>query len=276
MWVIPGGPPQSSPHSYMALESRESAQSSDLASQPPAAPTYETCHPISNLYLFVHPRPTPAIWVNLLAALTPIPPNVPLALPIQAFLFPPSTNLAHDQTLIVAVVPLGDILGERDLASDFRVAVAAAEQKAKSLLRSLARANPDTCDPGRVDQLAGPDKLSPSGHDLAYACGREFEVGYSCVAAVFGPFCFPWSCTCYSEYLFDMLEGVDIELTLRYLPWRARKTRGVEASRSDMTDFRSDVDWGTPRLKGKGGSISVTNHSVCPHREPMSTYSRCR
>ena len=122
--------------------------------------------------------------------------------------------------------------------------VAAAEKKAKSLLRPLTRANPHARDPGQVDQLAGADELGPGGRDLAYARGGEFKVSYSRVAAVLGPFCFSWSCTFCSDYLFSMLEGVGVEQTLRYSPWRARKTRGVVASRSDMTDFRSDRDRG--------------------------------
>lgn len=150
-------------------------------------------------------------------------------------------NLAHYQTFIVAVVPLGNILGERDLVSYVEVVVATAEKKAKSLLRTLTRAYPHACDPGRVDQLAGADKLGPGGCDLAYARGREVEVGCSSVAAVFGPFCFSWSRTYQSEYIFEMLEEVAIEQTLRYSPWRTRKTRGVVASRSDMTDLRSDL-----------------------------------
>lgn len=110
--------------------------------------------------------------VNILAALTPIPPNVPLTFPIQSLLFPPRTNLAHYQSLVVAVVPLGDILRESDLVSDARAAVVAAEEKAKSLLRPLTRANPHACDPGGVNQLAGPDELGPGSRDLVYALGR--------------------------------------------------------------------------------------------------------
>ena len=204
-------------------------------------------HPIISA-TFIHSSKTNPgrTWVNILAALTPIPPNVPLALPIQALLFPPRTNLTRYQTLVVAVVPLGDIFAERDLVSEARaaVAVAAVEENAKSLLRPLTRANPHACDPGGVDQLAGPDELGPGSRDLAYALGREFEVGYSRVAAVFGPLCFSWSCTCYSDYLLGMLEGGGVEQTLRHSPWRARKTRGVVASRSDMTDLRSDLDRG--------------------------------
>ncbi len=128
--------------------------------------------------------------MNILAALTPIPPNVPLTLLIQALLFPPRTDLAHHQSLVVAVVPLGDILSERDFVSDARVAVTAVEEKAKSLLRPLTRANPYACDPGGVDQLAGPDELGPGSRDLAYALEREAEVCFSRVPAVLGPFCF--------------------------------------------------------------------------------------
>lgn len=138
--------------------------------------------------------------VNILAAFTPIPPNVPLIFAIQALLFPPGTNLAHYQSLVFAVVPLGDILGEGDLVSDARAAVAAAEEKAKSLLSPLTRANPHACDTGGVDQLAGPDEMGPGSRDLLYALEREVEVGFSCEAAVFGPFCFSWICTCYLDY----------------------------------------------------------------------------
>ena len=41
--------------------------------------------------------------------------------------------------------------------------------------------------------------------------------------------------------LFIPYAGVDAEQTARYSPWRARKTRGVVASRSDMTNLRSDL-----------------------------------
>lgn len=215
MWVILGRPQQASPRSYMALESRESAQSSDLAFQSPAAPTYKARHHISSLNSLSKPNPG-RTTVNILATLTPISPNVPLTLPIQALLFPPCTNLAHYQSLVVAVVPLGDILGERDFVSDARDAVAAAaEEKVKSLLRSFTRANPHACDPGRVNQLAGPDELGPGSRDLAYALGREVEVGFSRVATVFGPFCFSWSCTCYSDCLLCTLEGGGVEQTHR-------------------------------------------------------------
>lgn len=92
---------------------------------------------------------------------------------------PPSTDLAHYQTLIVAMVPLGDVLGEeRDPASDVRVAMAAAEKKLEvccACLRLLARANPNTCNAGRVDQLARADELGPSDRDLIYARRSEFE-----------------------------------------------------------------------------------------------------
>lgn len=145
--------------------------------------------------------------VNILAAFTPIHPNVPLMFAIQTLLFPPRTNLAHYQSLIFAVVPLGDILSERDLVSDARAVVAAAEEKAKSLLCPLTRANPHACDTGGVDQLAGPDELGPGSPYLVYTLGREVEVGFSCVAAVFGPFCFSWSCTCYLDCLLGTLEG---------------------------------------------------------------------
>lgn len=151
--------------------------------------------------------------VNILAALTPIPPNVPLTFPIQALLFPPRTNLAHYQSLVVAVVPLGDILGESNLVSEARAAVVAAEEKAKSLLRPLTRANPHACDPGGVNQLAGPDELGPGSRDLVYALGREVEVGFSREATVFGPFCFSWSCKCYLDHLLGTLEGEGLSRT---------------------------------------------------------------
>lgn len=134
--------------------------------------------------------------LNILAAFTPIPPNVPLTFAIQTLLFPPRTNLAHYQSFVFAVVPLGDILGNRDLVSDARAAVAAAEEKAKRLLCPPTRANPHACDTGGVDQLARPDELGPGSSDLVYTLGSEVEVGFSCVAAVFGPFCFSWSRTC--------------------------------------------------------------------------------
>lgn len=74
----------------------------------------------------------------------------------------------------------------------------------KSLLRPLTRANPYTCDPGGVDQLAGPDELGPGSRDLAYALEREVEVGFSRVAAVLGPFRFSWGCACLFQTIYPV------------------------------------------------------------------------
>lgn len=156
---------------------------------------------------------------------------------IQTFLFPPRTDLAHHQSLVVAVVPLGDILGERDLVSDARAVVTALEEKAKGLLRPLTRANPYACDPGRVDQLAGPNELGPGSRDLAYALEREFEVCFSRVAAVLGPFCFSWSYACYLDYLLGTLEGGELEtLTVAGEEYSRRRSveLGHDRSKSDL------------------------------------------
>lgn len=128
---------------------------------------------------------------------------------IQTLLFAPRTNALHYQTLIVAIIPLSDILSGRDLSSNIRVnfAAAAAKKKAVSLLGSLPWADPYACNPGCVEQLAGADELDPCGRDLGYAGGREFEVGPPCVAPVFGPFGLAWNRTCCLEVSFDMLKG---------------------------------------------------------------------
>ena len=67
-------------------------------------------------------------WINILAALTSIPPYAPLTLLIQTFLFPPRSNIVHYQTFVLTVVPLGDILGDSYLTIDVGVAGLAAEK----------------------------------------------------------------------------------------------------------------------------------------------------
>lgn len=169
----------------MALESRKSAQQSDLASQPPAAPTSEPRHPISNLYLSIQDRSRQTI-----GKYTRTHPSKGFhsRSRSRSFLYPPSTT--RYQTLIVAVVPLADILGERDLASDVRVTVAAGEKKAIARLRGLIQSRAIRA--GSIS-LLGPTSWVPVAVPWltrGRTRGREFKVGYSRAAAVLGSFCF--------------------------------------------------------------------------------------
>ena len=90
-----------------------------------------------------------------LSTFASIHPNIPRLLFIQTLLFPARTYFLREQALVVAIVPLGDILGDRHLALlPECIFLSIAEQQIEGLLRALAGAGEDVGESGGIYDFA--------------------------------------------------------------------------------------------------------------------------
>lgn len=96
----------------------------------------------------------------------------------------------------------------------------------------------------RVEELSWPDEQGAGGFDLAFTQGCQGDVGGSGVLAGYGPFCLACELDQYrgawegSQEVDEREDGIRRDKGKEGLPWRARKTMGVVASRSDMVQTK--------------------------------------
>jgi hypothetical protein len=120
---------------------------------------------------------------NLLSTLAAIFPDIPLPHQVQPSLLPQVSDLSGLQPLIVAIIPLRNVIGD----SDIQPLDGPGEEQFKRPRSPLSRADKDVREPRWVEELASAHKRRRRGGDLRGARRREINLGAAGVAAGLGP-----------------------------------------------------------------------------------------
>jgi hypothetical protein len=89
------------------------------------------------------------------------------------------------------MIPLGNVLFQLYLLA-IQTQTTRAEQKIKSLLCTLPRANEDLGNTSWVDKFCSAYQMRRCALDLLHAIDGELELSGAGVSAVLGPFCLAW------------------------------------------------------------------------------------
>ena len=122
---------------------------------------------------------------SLLSTLTAISKDIPLPHQVQSSLLPQVSDLSGLQPLIVAIIPLRNVIGDGGI----QPLDGPGEEQLKRLRSPLPRADKDVREPRWVDELANTYERRRREGDLRRARRCEINVGAAGVAAGLGPRC---------------------------------------------------------------------------------------
>lgn len=92
---------------------------------------------------------------NILSTLTPIPPDIPLPLPVQAPLPPQFYDLPGLKPFIITIIPLRNVLGVGNALVPFGGRGRRQQEKLKGRFRPPPRADEDAREAGWVEEVTG-------------------------------------------------------------------------------------------------------------------------